>query len=162
MISRTLNVEHPKVLSRFTIIIAPQEKGLWYLTSNKPSPVYGVWISQLIRYAWASSYECFILKARRLSNRLLIQGYLVERRKSSFKKFNGWYGDLIQQYEVSLSRILMRFWPLANSDFPTDQTFHQFLDLGIELDFHRIMSGFRGEFATDVACQQGTLTLPDT
>ena len=46
------------------------------------SPAYGVFISQLIRYARAcSSYECFILRARRLSSKLLKQGYLVERLK---------------------------------------------------------------------------------
>ena len=51
---------------------------------------------------------------------------------------------------------------MTNSDFPTDQTFHQFRDLYTELDLHRIMSGFHGSFATGVASQQGTLTLPDT
>ena len=56
----------------------------------------------------------------------------------------------------------MTFWPLTNSDFPTDQTFYQFYDLYTELDLHRIMSGFHGAFATGVASQQGTLTLPDT
>ena len=56
----------------------------------------------------------------------------------------------------------MTFWPLTNSDLPTDQTFHQFHDLYTELDLHRIMSGFHGAFATGVASQQGTLTLPDT
>ena len=56
----------------------------------------------------------------------------------------------------------MTFWPLTNSDFPTDQTFHQFHDLYTKLDLHRIMSGFHGAFATGVASQQGTLTLPDT
>ena len=49
----------------------------------------------------------------------------------------------------------MTFWPLTNSDFSTDQTFHQFNDLDIELDLQRA-------FATGVACQQGTLTLLDT
>ena len=48
------------------------------------------------------------------------------------------------------------------SFFPTDQTFHKFRDLDTELDFHRIMSGFQGAFATGVACQQGTLNLLDT
>ena len=42
-----------------------------------------------------SWYECFILKARRLSSKLLKQGFLMERLKSSFKKFYGRYGDLI-------------------------------------------------------------------
>ena len=56
----------------------------------------------------------------------------------------------------------MTFWPLTNSDLPTNQTFHQFHDLYTELGLHRIMSGFHGAFATGVASQQGTLTLPDT
>ena len=56
----------------------------------------------------------------------------------------------------------MTFWPLTNSDFPTDQTFHQFHDLYTELDLHHIMIGFYWAFARGVASQQGTLTLPDT
>ena len=52
-----------------------------FLSSNIPSsPAYGVFISQLIRYTRAcSSYECFILRAVRLSNKLLGQGYVKER-----------------------------------------------------------------------------------
>ena len=46
--------------------------------------------------------------------------------------------------------------------FSTLHTFHQFHDLYTELDLHLIMSGFHGAFATGVASQQGTLTLPDT
>ena len=56
----------------------------------------------------------------------------------------------------------MTFWSLTNSDFPTDQTFHQFHDLYTELDLHRIISGFHGAFATGVASQQETLTFRDT
>ena len=79
-----------------------------FLSSNIPtSPAYGVFISQLIRYALAcSSYGCFILKATRLSNKLLEQGYVKERLKSSLRKFYGRYGDLIKQYEISLSQML--------------------------------------------------------
>ena len=36
---------------------------------------------------FCSSYECFILRARRLSSKLLKEEYLVERLKSSFRKF---------------------------------------------------------------------------
>ena len=97
-----------------------------FLSSNIPSsPAYGVFISQLIRYARAcSSYECFILRARRLSSKLLKQGYLVERLKSSFRKFYGRYGDLVEQYGVTLSRMLNDIltpdqqWPPYQSDFP--------------------------------------------
>ena len=48
-----------------------------FLSSNIPSSlVYGVFISQLIRYARAcSSYECIILRARRLSSKLLKHGF---------------------------------------------------------------------------------------
>ena len=79
-----------------------------FLSSNIPSsPAYGVFISQLIRYARASSsYECFILRAMRLSNKLLGHGYVKERLRSSLRKFYGQYGDLIKQDEVPLSRML--------------------------------------------------------
>ena len=78
-----------------------------FLSSNIPSsPAYGVFISQLIRYARAcSSYECFILRAARLSSTFLGQGYVMERLKSSLRKFYGRYGDLIKHYEVSLSQM---------------------------------------------------------
>ena len=134
------------------------------LSSNIPSsPAYGVFISQLIRYDPAcSSYECFILRAMRLSSKLLNQGCLVEHLASSFRKFYGRYADLIQQYEVTFSRMLNDILTLTNSDFPNDQTFHQFHDLYSELYFHRILSGFHGTFATGEASKEGTLTLPDT
>ena len=79
-----------------------------FLSSHIPSsPAYGVFISQLIRYARAcSSYECFILRAARLSSELLRQGYVMERLESSLRKFYGRYGDLIKHYEVSLSQML--------------------------------------------------------
>ena len=135
-----------------------------FLSSNIPSsPAYEVFISQLIRYARAcSSYEFFILRAMRLSSKLLKQGYLVERLKLSFRKFYGQYGDLIQRYEISLSRmlndilILDQQWLPNQSDFPP-----------ISWPWYRAwpsptISGFHGTFATGVACQQGTLTLQDT
>ena len=86
----------------------------------------------------------------------------MERLKSSFRKFYGRYGDLVEKYGVTLSRMLNDILTLDHIDFPTDQTFHQFHDLYTEHDLHRIMSGFHGAFATGVASQQGTLTLPDT
>ena len=95
------------------------------------------------------------------SSKLLEQGYLAKRLKSSFRKFYGRYGDLIQQYEVSLSRMLKDIWSLTKSDFPTNQT------PPIAWPWYRawpspIMSDFHGAFATGVACQKGTLTLLDT
>ena len=114
-----------------------------FLSSNIPSsPAYGVFISQLIRYARAcSSYECFILMALRLSNKLLGQGYVKECLKSSLRKFYGRYGDLTKQYEVPLSRILLDILDDDHIQWPSiDRTLHQFLtitdlDLITELDF---------------------------
>ena len=139
-----------------------------FLSSNIPSsPAYGVFISQLIRYARAcSSYECFIL---RLSNKLLGQGYVKERLKSSLRKFYGRYGDLTKQFEVPLSRMLhdildddhiqwhpplighcANFWPLL------------IWTLLPNLTFYLIVQGFHRTYAMRAACQQRTLTPPDT
>ncbi|KAK3095551.1 hypothetical protein FSP39_016026 [Pinctada imbricata] len=56
-----------------------------FLSSNIPSPsACGVFISQLIRYARASTkYRNFILRARRLSDKVLSQGYVCGRLTSS-------------------------------------------------------------------------------
>ena len=79
-----------------------------FLNSIIPSsPAYGVFISQLIRYARASSsYEYFILRAARLSSKLLGQRYVMGHLKSSLRRFYGRYGDLIKHYEVSLFKML--------------------------------------------------------
>ena len=96
----------PFMMRRFNFGI-PYHKLSIPLYSNIPSsPAYGFFILQLMLYARAwSSYECFILRARRLSNKLLKQGYIMERLKSSFRKFYGRYGVLIRGYEVSLSQM---------------------------------------------------------
>ncbi|KAK3108765.1 hypothetical protein FSP39_015175 [Pinctada imbricata] len=79
-----------------------------FLSSNIPSsPAYGVFISQLIRYARASTkYIDFVLRARRLSDKLLSQGYDCDRLKSSLRKFYGRYGELVIHYDVPLSRMV--------------------------------------------------------
>ena len=79
-----------------------------FLCSNIPSsPAYGVFISQLIRYARASTkYTDFTLRARRLSDKLLSQGYVCDRLTSSLRKFYGRYGELVIHYDVPLSRMV--------------------------------------------------------
>ena len=69
----------------------------------------------------------FILRATRLSNKLLEQGYVKERLKSSLRKFYGRYGDLIKKYEVSLSQMLNDIlWPdHIQWQPPTDQTLYR-------------------------------------
>ena len=126
-----------------------------FLSSNIPtSPAYGVFISQLIWYARAcSSYGCFVLRATRLSNKFqsLKQGYVKERSKSLLRKFYGRYGDLIKEYEVSLSQILNDIlWPdHIQLQSPTDQTlyrtrpFTEFREVSIE-PLRRVWHANRG------------------
>ena len=86
-----------------------------FLSSNIPSsPAYGVFISQLIRYASSSSsYECFILRVVRLSNKLLGQGYVKERLRSSLRKFYGRYGGLNKQYGAPSPECCTTFWMMT-------------------------------------------------
>ena len=68
-----------------------------YMSSNIPeSPAYGVYISQLIRYARAcSSYQDFITRGRSLTVKLMEQGYKIDKLKIYGKMFYGRYSDLL-------------------------------------------------------------------
>ena len=68
-------------------------------------------------------YECFILRARPLFSKILKRGYLEECLKLSLGKFNGRYGDLILQYEVSLSRMLNAILTLYQHCHPNRSDF---------------------------------------
>ena len=70
------------------------------------SPAYGVYISQLIRYARASSnYSDFLKSHLLLRNRLLDQGYKNIRLIRSLKKFIFRYQDLVEIYSVSMCNV---------------------------------------------------------
>ena len=47
-------------------------------------------------------------------------------------------GILFSNMKYPSHECKMTFWSLTNSDFPTDQTFHQFHDLHTELDINRL------------------------
>ena len=83
------------------------------LSSNIPaSPAYGVYVSQLIRYARAcSTYQEFLARAKLLTAKLLKQDYLVPRLKSTFKKFYGRHTDLIKQYGRSVTHMMSDIVP---------------------------------------------------
>ena len=76
------------------------------------SPSYGVYISQLIRYARCCSH-CgdFRYRHKCLVDRLLSQGYIALRLEKSFKKFYGRYQDLIEKYQRSVN-------VMVNDSFP--------------------------------------------
>jgi hypothetical protein len=85
----------------FTIVNFP------YICINILSPAYGVYISQLIRYARAcSTYDQVLNRSRLLTDKLMLQGFLQSRLLSAFRKFYGRYNDLIYNYKFSLSHML--------------------------------------------------------
>jgi hypothetical protein len=75
--------------------------------SNIPaSPAYGVYISQLIPYAKASSnYSDFLKRHLHLRNRLLDQGYRKIRLIRSLKKCIFRYQDLVEIYSSLQKRL---------------------------------------------------------
>ena len=83
-----------------------------FLSSDIPSsPAYGVFISQFMRYTRAcSSNECFILRAARLSSKLLGQGYVMERLKSSSGSFMGISSNIMMSPSP---KCYMTFWDMT-------------------------------------------------
>ena len=79
-----------------------------HMDSNIPSsPAYGVYISQLIRYArGCSKYSEFAKRHQILTKRLLNQGFVRSRLENSFKKFYGRYQDQVEKYSVSCSEMI--------------------------------------------------------
>ena len=78
-----------------------------FTSSNNPSaPAYGVYASQLFRYApCCSNYSDFILRHRALVTRLLSQGYQVNRLSNTFKKFYGRHTNLVGQYKKNVCQM---------------------------------------------------------
>ena len=84
-----------------------------FLSSNISSgPSYGVYISQLIRYArCCSHYDELRYHHKCLADRLLSQGYIALRLEKSFKKFYGRYQDLIEKYQRSVNVMVSDSFP---------------------------------------------------
>ena len=78
------------------------------LSSNIPSaPAYGVYVSQLIRYARAClNYQDFMERGKVLTTKLLSQGYQKTKLVTTLKKFYGRHHDLVNPYKVAVSRIV--------------------------------------------------------
>ena len=78
-----------------------------FMSSNIPSaPAYGVYASQLVRYArCCSSYSEFLICHRALVKRLLSQGYKVNHLSNTFKKFYGRHTDLVGQYKKNVCQM---------------------------------------------------------
>ena len=79
------------------------------ISSNIPaSSAYGVWvcISQLVSYSRAcAQYSDFLDRAQLLTQKLLKQGYVVPRLKSSLQKFYYRHRNLVDRYEIFISQM---------------------------------------------------------
>jgi hypothetical protein len=78
-----------------------------FICSSIPAaPAYGVYISQLIRYSRACDlYQKFLDRGLLLTRKLLNEGFLLTKLKSSLRKFYGRHHDLDARYEISVSQM---------------------------------------------------------
>ena len=93
----------------FTIVNFP------FICSNIPAaPAYGVYISQLIRcYTAYGSYQDFLDRRLLLTRKLLNQGFLLVKMKSSLRKFYCRHHDLVDRYRISVSQVTTEMFHLS-------------------------------------------------
>jgi len=86
-----------------------------FICSNIPAaPAYGVYISQMIRYSRAcGSYQDFLHRGLLLTRKLLNQGFLLVKLKSSLRKFDGRHHDLVDRYGISVSQMTTDMFHLS-------------------------------------------------
>ena len=90
---------------------------VWHHEARSTS--YGVYISQLIRFARASSYVAdFNTRNKLLTQKLLEQGYRYHKLQKTFSKFYRRYYDLISKFQVGLKSFLRQ--GLLEPDFYAD------------------------------------------
>ena len=76
---------------------------LWWFFDVPPSASYGVYISQLIRFARVSSYvDDFNTRNKVLTAKLLRQGYRYHKLRKAFSKFYRRHFDIVSKYNVEL------------------------------------------------------------
>ena len=87
--------------------------------SNVPrSTSHGVYISQIIRFARASSYSADFNTRKLLTPKLLKPGYRYHKLRKTFSKFYRQYYDFISKFQVGLKSLLRQ--ELSEPDFYGD------------------------------------------
>jgi hypothetical protein len=78
-----------------------------FICSNIPAaPAYGVYISQMILYSrGCGSYQDFLDRGCLLTRKLLNQGFVLVKLKSSLRKFYDRHHDLVDRYGISVSQM---------------------------------------------------------
>ena len=81
-----------------------------FICSNNPA----VYISQLIGYSRAcGSYHDFLERELLLTMKLLNQGFLLVKLKSSLRKFYGHHHDLVNRYGTPVSQMTTGMFHLS-------------------------------------------------
>ena len=70
--------------------------------------VYGVYLSQLIRFANASRVTDFNTRNKLLISKLLNQGYRYNKLCKAFSKFYGRHFHLVSKFNVRIKSLLQR------------------------------------------------------
>ena len=78
-----------------------------FICSSIPAaPVYGVYISKLIRYSRAcGSYKEFLERGLKLTRKLLKQRFLLVKLESQLRKVYGRNHDLVDCYGIYVSQM---------------------------------------------------------
>ena len=85
-------------------------------SSIRAPPVYGVYISQLIRYSRAcGSYKDFLDRRLLLTAKLLNQGFLLIELISSLRKFDGRHHGLVNRYRIAVSQMTTDILCVSNT-----------------------------------------------
>ena len=91
-----------------------------FLDGDVPrSTSYGVYISQLIRFARVSSHvDDFHTRNKGLTAKLLRMGYRYHKIRKAFSKFYRRHFDIVSKYNIGLKRLLLQ--DLSESEFYGD------------------------------------------
>ena len=86
----------------------------WSQTFHFMGPLYEVYISQVMRYSRAcGSYQDFHDRWLLLTRKLLNQGFLLVKLKSSLRTFYGRHHDLVNRFGISVSQLTTDMFHLS-------------------------------------------------
>ena len=86
-----------------------------FICSNIPAALaYGIYISQMIRYSRpCGSYQDFLERGLLLTRKLLNQGFLLVKLKSSLREFYGRHHNLVDRYGISVSQMTTHMFHMS-------------------------------------------------
>ena len=77
-----------------------------YLDGDVPRSTYGVYISQLIRFARVCNVADFNARNKSLTAKLLQQGYRYHKLRKTFSKFYRRHYELVSKFNVGFKPLL--------------------------------------------------------